>query len=140
MKILTPVRRHLTRSADRHLRALADQWTDKSSGHAAVMGRSIKQGMIYRRLRELALRDGRFPTGVIQVPPRSAEEGPPPHCAMAGFEVDLDKLNERLAVPTAPKCRSRVRGMVDWECWRSIPCSAEGTWPDAVSHQRRRAV
>lgn len=101
--ILTPVRQHLTRAADRHLRALADQWTDKSSGHAAVMGRSIKQGMIYRRLRELALRDGRIPTGVIQVPPRSAEEGPPPYCAMAGFEVDLDKLSVGLPAVLAER-------------------------------------
>lgn len=103
MSILTPKRRRLTKAADRHLRALADQWTDKSSGHAAVMGRGIKRGMIYRRLCELAMRDDAIPSGVIQVPPRGANEGPPPFCAMAGFEVDLDKLSVGLPAVLAER-------------------------------------
>lgn len=91
-KILTPIRRQLTAQAQRRLWAMAEAWTDKSSGHAAVMGRGIKRGMLLRRLEELALQSGGIPAGVIHVPPRGAEEGPPPFCAMAGFEVDLDAL------------------------------------------------
>lgn len=104
MKILTPKRRQLTKAADLHLRVLVEQWHDGSTGiNAAVIGLGIKRGMIYRRLRELAVRDEKIPDGVIQVPPRGAEEGPPPYCAMAGFEVDLDKLNERLPAALAER-------------------------------------
>ena len=92
MKILTPARRQLTAQAQRHLWAMADAWTDKSSGHAAVMGRGIKRGMLLGRLEEIAIRKEAIPTGIIQVPPRGEKEGPPPFCAMAGFEVDLDAL------------------------------------------------
>ena len=113
MKILTPVRRHLTKAADFHLRVLADQWLDRSSGHAAVMGRSIRQGMIYRRLRELAMRDEKIPSGVIQVPPRGAKEGPPPYCAMAGFEVDLDQLSVGLPAVLAERRASMRRLLAD---------------------------
>ena len=98
MKILTPILRRLTKSADLHLRVLAEQWHDGSSGTNAMIGLSIKRGMIYRRLRELAMRDEKIPTGIVRVPPREKRDEPF-SCAFAGFEVDLDKLNERL--PTA---------------------------------------
>lgn len=101
--ILTPIRRHLTKSADLHIRVLAEQWHDGSSGTNAMIGLSIKRGMIYRRLRELAMRDGQIPSGILQVPPRGATEGPPPNCAFAGFEVDLDKLNKRLPAALAER-------------------------------------
>ena len=110
--ILTPIRRQLTRSADLHLRVLAEQWTDRSSGHAAVMGRGIKRGMIYRRLKEIALREDAIPSGTIQVPPRSAEQGPPPYCAMAGFEVDLDELSVGLPAVLAERQASERRWRV----------------------------
>lgn len=112
MKILTPVRRRLTKAADFHLRVLADQWTDESSGHAAVMGRSIKQGMIYRRLRELALQDEKIPSGVIQVPPREKRDEPF-SCAMAGFEVDLDQLSVGLPAVLAERRASMRRLLAD---------------------------
>jgi hypothetical protein len=102
MSILTPVRRQLTRSADRHLRALADQWTDASSGHAAVIGRGIKRGMIYQRLREIAMREDAIPGGIIQVPPREKRDEPF-SCAMAGFEVDLDALSVGLPAVLAER-------------------------------------
>lgn len=101
--ILTPKRRKLTKAADLHLRVLAEQWYDGSTGTNAMIGLSIKRGMIFRRLREIALRDEKIPTGVIQVPPRSKEEGPPPYCAFEGFEVDLDALAPRVPAALAER-------------------------------------
>jgi hypothetical protein len=110
--ILTPKRRRLTKAAELHLDVLADRWHDGSTGTNAMIGLSIQRGMIYRRLKELALRDGRIPTGIIQVPPRSAEQGPPPYCAMAGFEVDLDELSVGLPAVLAERQASERRWRV----------------------------
>lgn len=111
--ILTPKLRRLTKAADQYLYALAMLWTDKSSGHAAVMGRGIRRGMIYRRLCEITTREEAIPTGIIQVPPRRADEGPPPFCAMEGFEVDLDKLSVGLPAALAERREARRQWLED---------------------------
>ncbi len=111
--ILTPKRRRLTKAAELHLDVLADRWHDGSTGTNAMIGLSIQRGMIYRRLKELALRDGRIPTGIIQVPPRGATDGPPPYCAFAGFEVDLDKLSIGLEAAIADR-RALLRRWREW--------------------------
>ena len=96
--IFTPKRRQLTKAADLQLRNLSEQWHDGSSGTNAMIGLSIKRGMIHRRLCEIAMREGKIPSGVIQVPPRE-KRNEPFSCAMEGFEVDLDALAAR--VPAA---------------------------------------
>lgn len=108
MKILTPIRRQLTAAADRHLRDLADKWHDGSTGSNAMIGLGIKRGMIHRRLRELAMREERIPSGIIQVPPRE-ERDEPFSRAMEGFEVDLDELNARLAAAAPAARRASAR-------------------------------
>ena len=101
--ILTPIRRQLTRSADRHLTALVNQWHDGSTGTNAMIGLGIRRGMIYRRLKEIAIRENAIPSGTVQVPQRE-KRNEPFSCAMEGFEVDLDKLNARLAAdPASPQ-------------------------------------
>ncbi len=109
--ILTPIRRQLTRSADLHLRVLADQWHDGSSGSNAMIGLGIKRGMIYRRLKEIALREDAIPSGTIQVPPRELKNEPFA-CAMAGFEVALDKLSVGLPAALAERQASARRWRV----------------------------
>ena len=101
--ILTPIRRQLTRSADRHLTALVNQWHDGSTGTNAMIGLGIRRGIIYRRLKEIEIRENAIPSGTVQVPPRE-KRNEPFSCAMEGFEVDLDKLNARLAAdPASPQ-------------------------------------
>lgn len=94
MSILTPVRRQLTAQAQRKLWALAQAWSDATGATSTntMIGLGIRRGMLLGRLEEIAIREEAIPSGVIQVPPRGEKEGPPPFCAMAGFEVDLDAL------------------------------------------------
>ena len=103
--ILTPIRRQLAKSADRHLLALVNQRHDGSTGSNAMIGLGIRRGMIYRRLKEIAIHEDAIPSGTVQVPPRE-KRNEPFSCAMEGFEVDLDKLNARLAA--APVSRQQA--------------------------------
>ena len=103
--ILTPIRRQLAKSADRHLLALVNQWHDGSTGTNAMIGLSAKRGMIYGRLREIARRDEAIPTGMIKVPARE-KDNRPFSFAVEAFEVDLDGLNARLAA--APVSRQQA--------------------------------
>jgi hypothetical protein len=96
--ILTPKLRRLTRAADLHLQVLAEKYMDRSTGTNAMIGLSIRRGMIYRRLKEIAIREDAIPSGTVQVPPRE-KRNEPFSCAMEGFEVDLDKLS--IGLPAA---------------------------------------
>lgn len=114
MSIVTPKRRQLTKAAELHLDVLSDRWHDGSTGTNAMIGLSIKRGMIYRRLKELAIRDSKIPSGIIQVPPRGAKEGPPPYYAFEGFEVNLDKMSEGIEDAIAHRRELRRQ----WRNWK----------------------
>jgi hypothetical protein len=110
--ILTPKRRKLTKAARRQIDDMVETWRRKSGAWSTngMMGLSIRAGMVFKRITELAIAHDAVPMGVVKVPDLAPGIIPGSYIlanGIDGFSVDLRDLWQlpgRFVNVAQPRC------------------------------------